>query len=142
MRTVLAKVALVILLSFSFNACALAPIQKITANDIRDSKYYYSTIVMKKTIADIEQSVLQHRKNCRPIGHFAVDPSNPKEAHLVRLLTTRWVPGIETESIILLMDFFEDATKQETTIKAYIYYKSWDKVVNGIIETIENPESC
>jgi hypothetical protein len=133
----LAKIVLLLLGMVTAALSGCHAFQNLETAQIRDTRYFYRRFDIAKSIKEINSSLYAYSTRCQQLATLLVDPANEREAQM--LFT---VPGWTKGSVIVVIDFHEDAAGNSTTADAYSYYTTWHRHIDEVIAAINEPGKC
>jgi len=125
------RIAIVMLLCLA----GCAPLQNLTADDIRKPEYLSETRTFPLTLDEVEHALYLHDEKCRLTSGIRRNPTNKSEG-VISVVT----PVIVAASVTVLVDLKQHGSTTEA--KGYSVPPSSAHDIRTIFSAIENPTTC
>ncbi len=111
-------------------------LQNVTVSELRTPENLRKEGTINLSIAQIQQSLYDYGKSCRPLSPLVINPSDPTRAtYIVTMM------GWSKASAAQVVDLRE-AAPGRTEYQAYTYYKPLNDHLDELITSMSDPTIC
>lgn len=113
-----------------------APLQNVSASDVRKPEYAYRSETLSMTVAQTRQAVFEYGRNCRSLGRIDYDPTG-----YGRMYIMFEGMGMSKASIYTVIDF-QGTPDGQTEVKSYVQMSTWKSWIDDVLSAIKAPNVC